>query len=79
MGAVKAYNVSATFRKSSNRSLVKHMPSDLLFSFGAALFDKANKQTKIIRKEFYRKAVDDVLQCTAKLKKLEEQYYAAGR
>ena len=74
MGLVKQYTISPTFRKASNRSLVKHLPSDLLYSFGAALFDKANKQRSHTAHEFYRMSVNRVLQCVNSLRKLEGQY-----
>ena len=77
MSIVKSFTISPTFRKASNRSLVKYMPSDLLYTFGAALFDKSNKQTVRVKNVFYRKAVDRVLQLVKNLKALEEQYYAA--
>jgi len=76
MSIIKSYTISTTFRKASNRSLVKHVPSNLLYSFGAALYDKANRQKLRMQQEFYRKAVDRVLQTVKSLRNLEEQYYA---
>lgn len=77
MSVMKSFIMSPTFRKASNRSLVKHLPSNLLYSFGAALYDKSKKQAVRSKQEFYRKAVDRVLATVKTLKNLEEQYYAA--
>ena len=79
MSMIKSFTISPTFRKASNRSLVKHLPSNLLYSFGAALYDKSNKQAIRSKQEFYRKAVDRVLSLVKNLKSLEEQYYAAAK
>lgn len=79
MGVMKSFIISPTFRKASNRSLVKHLPSNLLYSFGAALYDKANKQTSKVKQAFYRKAVDRVIATVRNLKTLEEQYYDATK
>jgi len=79
MSVTKTFTVSPTFRKATNRSLVKHLPSDLLYSFGAALYDKANKQTTRARQDFYRKTCERILSVVKNIKNLEEQYYATTK
>jgi len=51
------------------------MPSSIIYSVAAAMFDRSNKTTKRFRKEFFRKAVNRLLDAVKTLQRLEEQYY----
>ena len=75
MGAVKSYRIVKTFRSATNRSLVKNLPSDLLYTFGAGLYDKSERSNSHIQREFYRKALDKVVQLAANLKAMESKYH----
>jgi hypothetical protein len=76
MSIVKQYTLSPTFRAAARSALVKHVPSDLLYTFGAAMFDRSNKAGKKSKQEFYRIAVERTLRLVKNLRQLEEQYYA---
>jgi hypothetical protein len=76
MSATKQFLMSGSFRAASRKALETSMPSDLLYTFAAALFDRSNKVSrKYAAREFYRKAVDRVVQSVKSMKALEEQYY----
>jgi hypothetical protein len=79
MSIVKQYTLSPSFRKASNSALIKHVPSDLLYTFCAALYDKSNKAGKQSKQEFYRISVERILRIVKNLRSLEEQYYASKR
>jgi len=76
MSEIKNYTISTTFRKASNRSLVHNLPSDLVFTFGAALYDKAGKKPTKISKEFFNRCISEIIRTAKTLKKLEEKYAA---
>jgi len=77
---VKNYTISPSFRAASKAALVKSVPSDLLYTFCAALFDKSNKSgTTNQRHQFYRMTTERILKLVKNLRQLEEQYYAANK
>ena len=75
MSVSKSYTISPTFRKAVNRSLVRHTPSDLLYTFGAALYDKANRQPDAKIQQFYRLTVKKILNLVSAVRSAEFQYY----
>lgn len=80
MSMVKQFTISPSFRAATKTALVKHVPSDLLYTFCAALFDKSNKAgTTNQRHQFYRIATERILKTVKNLRQLEEQYYAANK
>jgi hypothetical protein len=79
MSIVKQYTLSPTFRSAASRALVKHVPSDLLYTFCGAMYDKSNKAGTRSKQDFYRIAVERVLRLTKNLRSLEEQYYVGRK
>lgn len=75
MAVVKTYGIHRPFRAASRDALRYTLPADLLYTFGAAMYDKSNKTSRRSENEFWRKAVERVLKTVKSLRTLEEQYY----
>lgn len=75
MGVVKQFTSSPRFRSASKKALRQSLPSDCLFSFGGALFDKSNKTKRYAEKEFLRKSLDIIMKTVKSLRILEDRYY----
>jgi len=75
MSIVKQFSLSSSFRSAVKNHTKHYAPSDLLYTFGAALYERSNKSRQYSEKEFYRKAVTRIMQTAKNLKALEGQYY----
>jgi hypothetical protein len=67
--------VSVNFKSACKGSLERNLPSNLLYSFGAALYEKSNRMKTSAQKDFFRKATERVLSSVKSLRTLEAQYY----
>jgi hypothetical protein len=75
MSVVKSFNVIPTFKNAASRALVHHMPSDMIFTVGQALWDKSQKSKTYAQKEAYRKMVDEVVKVVMKIRNVETKYH----
>jgi predicted DNA-binding protein (UPF0278 family) len=77
MSKVKSYSVNTRFKAASSQAMRTTLPADLLYTFGAALYERSNKARRRAENEFWRKTVDRVLKTVKSLRDLEEQYYGS--
>lgn len=75
MSISKQYTVSKAFEACSKKCLTKHVPSDLIYSLGAALYSNMSKQKNPIKKEFQRKATEKLVRFAFDMRNLEGKYY----
>ena len=75
MSVIKQFTISGPLRSRLKEELKVHLPSDLLYTFAAALYDKANRLHSHIEREAVRKITTRVLQTVKAARAVEEQYY----
>ena len=75
MSITKQFNVSTKFKTHVKRALTLHLPSDLIFSMGAAIYEKSEKSKSFMEKEYHRKVLEVLMKNLKQIRSIEEQYH----
>ena len=75
MSITKQFQVSSKFKTHAKRALAIHLTSDLLFSMGAALYEKSEKSKKFEDKKYYRDILEVLTKNLKSIRSIEERYY----
>lgn len=75
MGVVKSFSVLPRLRAQVRKALKTSFPSDVTFTAGAALYDRAEKAKRYADKEFMRRATEVLVKASKTIREIEVRYY----